>query len=234
MTKRCPAWHRHCSMELGLYRCAGQPTIENDRQNMKKSKLAIIGVAALSLGLATGVQAVPINGSIQFAGGATLNGSGTKGVGDATAFTGFSSLGVLTASGTYGQILANGVNSVSFDTFSFGGGILSPSPLQYLWTVVDNSGNTYTFEATDAMIVTQSFDSQTGISFLNITGSGYAFLNGADQTAGTWSITDTGTTPTQATFTFGASTTVPDGGTTVMLLGGTLFLIVILRRKLAV
>jgi VPDSG-CTERM motif len=198
---------------------------------VKNVRISVIALAVASFGCATVVQAVPITGGINFTGGATLNGSGSEGLADATAFTGFSNLGVLSASGTYSAILVNGVSSVSFQTFSFAGGVLSPSPLQYLWSVTDDSGNTYTFEATDAMIVSQYLNSD-GTSFLNITGDGYAFLNGGDQTAGTWSITDTGSSPTQATFTFGSATTVPDGGMTAMLLGIGLSAVVFLRKKL--
>jgi VPDSG-CTERM motif len=198
---------------------------------VKNVKMWVVAVAVGMLGHASTVQAVPITGSINFIGGATLNGSGSAGLSDATAFTGFSSLGVLTATGTYSAILVNGVSSVSFQTFSFAGGVLSPSPLQYLWSVTDGLGNTYTFEATDAMIVSQYLNPD-GTSFLNITGDGYAFLNGGDQTAGTWSITDTGSSKTQATFTFGSATTVPDGGTTAMLLGIGLSAVVLLRKRL--
>jgi len=198
---------------------------------VKNGKLTAIALVVASVGYTVSVQAVPISGSIYFTGGATLNGSGTDGLADATAFTGFSNLGVLTATGSYSPILVNGVSSVSFQTFSFAGGVLSPSPLQYLWSVTDDSGNTYTFEATDAMIVSQYINSD-GTSFLNITGGGYAFVNGGDQTAGAWSITDTGSSPTQATFTFGSATAVPDGGTTVMLLGVALSGFVLFRKKL--
>jgi len=198
---------------------------------VKNGKLTAIALVVASVGYTVSVQAVPISGSIYFTGGATLNGSGTDGLADATAFTGFSNLGVLTATGSYSPILVNGVSSVSFQTFSFAGGVLSPSPLQYLWSVTDDSGNTYTFEATDAMIVSQYINSD-GTSFLYITGGGYAFVNGGDQTAGAWSITDTGSSPTQATFTFGSATAVPDGGTTVMLLGVALSGFVLFRKKL--
>ena len=184
-------------------------------------------VVAAFAGACASVQANPINGEISFDGAVTLNGS----LATATKITGYSNLTVEGGleTGTYAPLNAgggNGVNGISgldFSTFGFGGNVLAPSPLSPLWTV-SFGGNVYSFDATSVQIVTQI----TG--FLNLSGSGVAYLNGGDATLGTWTITDTGATGPK--FTFGSSAVVPDSGTTVGLLGAGLAGCALLNRKL--
>lgn len=177
-----------------------------------------------SLGLVAAVQATPINGLIEFSGGvATLNGS----LGSATAFTDISGVTVSYATGDYATLLGAPATFAPPPNWSFAGFVLSPSPLVNLWSV-SYGGHTYTFQATSIVPLQSSQNS----SFLNLSGYGYAYIDGSvtTKTFGTWTITDTATAGPK--FTFGASTAVPDGGTTAMLLGGALFMVVILRRKL--
>lgn len=187
-------------------------------------KLATIAVVAASLGWAVTVHATPISGFIEFSGGvATLNGS----LGSATAFTDISGVTVSYATGDYTTLLGSSASFAPPPNWSFAGFALSPSPLVNLWSV-SSGGSTYTFQA----ISIDPLQSSQNSNFLNLFGYGYAYIDGnvATKTLGTWTITDTALTGTK--FTFGATTMVPDGGTTAMLLGGALFLVVILRRRL--
>jgi len=178
-------------------------------------------VAAL-VGFSASVQAVPVNGTISFIGGSTVN---TGNLGTATAITGYSSLSVLggAETGSYGALNGGGNfgGTLTFSPFSFTGGVLNPASV-LLWTVT-SGGITYSFTATSVAI-----NSQSSI-FLNLTGSGVASITGYGSSSGTWSITDT--TQGGPIFTFGASTTVPDGGTTVMLLGAALAGLCLFRKK---
>lgn len=187
---------------------------------MKTGRLSII-VVGVSLGLVAAVQAMPINGSIQFSGGlAALNGP----LGTATAFDGISGSTVSYATGDYAPLLGSSVSFAPPPDWNFAGFVLSPSPLVNLWSV-SYGGATYAFQA----ISIDPMQSSQNDNFLNLHGSGYAYI-GSEKTAGTWNITVT--SQGGSTFGFYAATTVPDGGTTAMLLGGALFTVVILRRKL--
>ncbi len=135
------------------------------------------------------------NGSIDFFGGATLNGP----LSTATAFTSFTGPfsgepGVLPgATGDFAVIPA--YSPVTFSTFSFN----PPDSNFQLWTLSVGS-TTYTFDASTVQV-----DNQSSM-FLNLSGNGTAVVTGYLDTPGTWTITDTG--GSSATFTFGASTTV--------------------------
>jgi VPDSG-CTERM motif len=79
-----------------------------------------------------------------------------------------------------------------------------------LWSV-----DGFSFALASSSIVTQN------VNFLNISGPGTITGNGFDPTPGVWSFTSTnsnGNPQTQFTFTTD-STAIPDGGTTVALLG---------------
>jgi len=193
------------------------------KSNLLKSLLT--GLVAAGLGMTA--QALPsINGAISFTGGSTTD---TGNLGTATALTGYSSLSVLAGAETGNYLplspAGNGGGTLSFTPFSFAGSVLTPSPLVPLWTIT-YLVVTYSFDATSVLIATQTS------TFLNLTGSGIAHETGYADSPGTWSITDT-TQGASLVFTFGASTTVPDGGTTVLLLGAALSGLALIRRKLA-
>ena len=195
---------------------------------MKNNKwLTIAGIVA-SLGLASAVQAVPITGSVDMSGTATLN---NISLGSATAAT---SLSAVTVGGTpTGSFTGTAGDSVSWSGFAFSGGSASP-----LWTYTDaGTGYTYKFNLTSDSIVTQNN------SFLNLMGSGTLFITGSGSpydvggTAGSWSFTISnagGGAHQNFLFTFANSqtATAPDGGSTVMLLGAALSAFGLLRKKL--
>jgi hypothetical protein len=156
-----------------------------------------------------------INGDIQFTGGATLD---TGNLATATAFTQIFGpggpgsqplvLGGGTQTGSYASV--PGGTQVTFQTFSFA----TSSPVVPLWTFTVGA-TTYSF---DASTITVPFQNQF---FLDIQGTGTAFITGFTPTAGTWEVTDTGVGNVPV-FTFGAATDVggsaPEPSTMVLLL----------------
>src|SRR5437867_9400777 len=173
-------------------------------------------------------HAVAITGSIQFLGGATLNGP----LDTATAFTGFydsfftpgssPTVQAFSQSGAYASV-PNGT-ATTWQTFSFAPG--SPSVIP-LWTFTVGA-SVYSFDASTINIIHQ--DSQ----ILNLSGKGVAHISGLDDTDGSWTITVNGS---GTTFTFGASSSlqqgsVPDGGSTLLLVGVALSALALARKRL--
>jgi hypothetical protein len=170
---------------------------------MKRNLFKQLAACAIALAMtALGAQAQPsITGEISFSGGATLNGP----LGSATAFTSvFGPLGpgldvpVVNsgATGSYANVPVG--TPVSFTPFTF-----NPAPAStfQLWSFVDG-GSTYSFDVTSVSIAYQL------PNFLNIEGTGVAYITGFAPTAGTWGITDTGSTG--SVFTFGNVVIVPE------------------------
>jgi hypothetical protein len=163
-------------------------------------------VAAVLIGASA--RADQINGTIQFGGGGMTTDTGN--LATATAFTAISGVnvsgGIIAPTGSYA---GTDGTTVTFTPFSFTASGVTP-----LWTFTVG-GVTYSFDATSVGIQTQNS------SFLNLQGSGMAYISGGDTTytptIGTWTITDTATTDQ---FTFSASTTtVPDSGSTALMIG---------------
>jgi len=191
--------------------------------SMKTSVLAVGAILLNCAILCQQSQAVPITGSVNMAGSVTLDDTDLDLATEASSFgTSF----VTSGSGAYaGTVLS----SVSWTVpFSW-----NPpnTPIDDLWTFVSGA-RTYTFDLSTITIVSQ--DS----SFLNLTGTGTLQISGVgpvyDDTFGTFAFTiaDTDTAAT-ATFGFSSSNTaLPDGGTTMLLLGSALLGIGALRRKL--
>ena len=191
---------------------------------MKNKYLIMTAAVATFIGLSATVQAIPISGNVTFFGNATLN-SGSTVVG-ATEVTGWSST-VVTASS--GNLFATPfTTAVAFTApWTFGTG--QPA----LWSYVGADGDTFTFNlisSTLATIVTGS------PSTLSVTGSGTISATGPvalDITVGTWAFS-TQDPSVSGTFSFSAASgTVPDGGTTVMLLGSALVGLGLIKRKLS-
>jgi len=177
------------------------------------------GSLLLAFALSTGVaRATPITGTINFNGEATTN-SGN--LATATSFTTIVGTTVVPLElGSYAAIPA--ITPVTFTPFAFNAAGVTP-----LWTLT-YAGVTYSFTATSIVVAAQN------ANFLNITGTGIASITGFQNTAGSWSITDT-TVGGSPTFTFGAASVVPDSGTTAMLIllgvAGIGFGVVLARRR---
>ncbi len=167
---------------------------------MKLTQITKIGsLLVVSAALIATAKALPISGDINFDGVATTN---TGSLATATAFTSISGVTVVPVED--GNYAGTTGAPVTFTPFSFSAAGVTP-----LWTFTWG-GITYSFDATSITIVSQK------VGFLNLEGNGWAMETGFDATAGTWSITDTGT---KATVTFGSAATVPDSGATALLIG---------------
>ena len=157
--------------------------------------------------------------SIDFEGNATLNGP----IGTATAFTSITGLQGFpnpanpisqNATGSYLPVPSG--TSVPFSNFTFGGG--SPSSNFTLWNFTVG-GTAYSFVVSTVSIAfQQAFPSGGG--FLNLTGTGTAFIDGSSALA-TWSITDNSQNPAQPQVTFSSAfaTTTPLPEPSVFALG---------------
>jgi hypothetical protein len=172
---------------------------------MKKTFLTGI----LALGMAIAAQAIPITGTIDMSGTATLNNTSLGSATAVTAFTGVTVGGAPTGTfaGTFGA-------AVTWSGFSWPSNVL----VAPLWTFVFGA-NTYSFDLANVTVSSQDN------SFLNLMGSGTLHVTGFDDTPGLWSFTisnPTGDPHANFMFTFANSQTatgVPDGGMTVALLG---------------
>lgn len=177
----------------------------------------------LALAFTASVQAIPIGGTIQFVGTATMNSSQTAFVSFGDPLGGGLGPWVQAGSqtGSYGGVAAG--TTAIWTPFTFNPPAASVTPL-WMFTV---GGTTYSFDAT-SMTVTHP-----NASTVNITGSGIAHITGFADTIGTWTVTATGA---GVDFTFGAFTGpgggVADGGTTVLLLGTALSGVALLRKKM--
>ena len=178
----------------------------------------VAGGAVLLMPLVT--NAIPITGSIEFSGTATVDSgiTGFVGYSDANSDP-FSAPVVNSGTGSYLGVAAG--TAATWTPFTFAPPAASISPL---WDMTYNGVN-YSFAATTMTVLDAS------AADVKIVGTGIAHITGFDDTVGTWEV-DASNPQGGLTFSFGASTSVPDGGTTVLMLGAGLSLVAMLRRKL--
>lgn len=184
-------------------------------RDMKSSLLRflMVSVVLVSVGFSAAVQAIPITGSINMGGSAATDNSDVT---LAKAFTSFGSttpVTVTSGTGAYFDLPAE--TTVLWTPFIFKPANGS-TPVIPLWTFTIGSV-TYSF---DLHSLTGYFSGESGgVSFLGLFGNGTASISGGtyDTTFGDWSLNDTSTDV--STFSFSSVTTVPDGGTSVILLG---------------
>lgn len=160
--------------------------------------------------LTPAAQANEITGSIGF-GSLGVNITGAD-LATASSFT-LSDPFITTETGTYTGVPI--LTSVTFNGFQFNPPVASVTPL---WTF-DAGGLTYTFDATS---VTSSYDATT--RQWDIGGNGLAMVTGYTATPGEWNV-DLSQSGASIVFDSSAAVSpsgpsVPDGGSTVMLLGG--------------
>ncbi len=195
---------------------------------LTKTVLAVLATAALTLSSA---QAVQITGDIDFAGQAFFN---TNSLATATQVTNFKTMAgfgldhsavVTDATGSFATTVVMGDIASFPSLYQF-----NPSaPATPLWTV-----GGFTFDLTSSTVVLQNS------KFLVIEGVGTLTGNGFDATVGTWAFTSQQSDGSnRGSFSFSANNAavpgqVPDGGTTVALLGAALTGVAALRRKLAI
>ena len=192
-------------------------------KNLTKTILGVLAIGFISCGLfSQQAQATSINGDIQFAGETRFD---------------TNSLATAHRVVTWFDVFHNaGFSSVTSGTGDFAGifpgtqatmaqpWIFNPStPTPGLWSV-----GGFSFDLLTSTIVTQN------ASTLVIEGTGIVSGNGFDPTSMDWSFTtQSAGGRTRTTFSFSANgASVPDGGTTVMLLGAALGALGMARRFL--
>lgn len=182
-----------------------------------KKILALL--AMLCCFAATTAVAVPITGSINFAGNNAYLGGTTP----ATA-TGIDFLLGLTLFGNQGDYAAvTPGTTVTFQDFYFSP-TMSPNPVAPLWTF-DFDSKTYSFDMTSV----SSSVSPDGSS-LTLVGNGILSITGFDDTLGSWVFTTQGTIKTLSFSATGSSSVVPEPGT-MLLLGAGLLGVGLYRRS---
>lgn len=214
---------------------------------MKLSNKMLAAVVLGTLAAASPVGAVQIDGDIKFVGGVDLNGSIGAG-GTATAISTVWFNQVAFSDGDYAPLTPG--TSVPMNAFSFGpplGTVNGGAGVNPLWSVTVNVPSlggliTYSFDLDPS--ITVSMFTLSGLNFLSISGLGTASITGGttsyDDTWGSWAFsTQTASNNgglNEFFFTFSADQNVPpvgvpDGGTTLALLGGALVMAGSLRRK---
>jgi protein with PEP-CTERM/exosortase system signal len=185
---------------------------------MKNKLIIMAGAVALLASFSTSVQAIPITGGIAISGSYTANGT----AGDLTTATSMAVSGPYFIGATSGSF----VGATLPVTFATPISVNSPLNLVgvQLWSVLVGSA-TYTFTVSSE---TQTIDSPNQVTLV---GAG-TFADGtlADSSVGTFQL---GFGVTQTTFSFqnNNQVNVPDGGMTVMLLGGALAGLGLLKKK---
>jgi VPDSG-CTERM motif len=182
-----------------------------------KTKWMITTAVAALLGFSATVQAVPIAGSIGVSGTYTLNGANLA-----------SSTSLAITSTSLGSALGSfSGGALTFFATPIGvNGAVGNLVNATLWTL--KAGSTiYTFT------VTSEAQGATSPSSLALSGSGTVTDNvsGADTSFGAWQL-NFGAIGGSFTWQNTSGTNVPDGGTTVLLLGAAFSGLGLLRRKL--
>ncbi|MDR3459004.1 MAG: VPDSG-CTERM sorting domain-containing protein [Verrucomicrobiae bacterium] len=180
-----------------------------------KNILKVVAVAAVAVALTQSVQAVPVVGNIGFSGAVQLNSSTVQ---TATEALAWNNTVVNATSGSFSSV-ANGAAVALASPWFFNSGALNN-----FWVV-----GGFTFNLASSAIYSQ--DSL----FLNVVLAGTVTGNGFDATAftGTFQVANP-SADGHTTFTERLSfNSVPDGGTTVLLLGSALSGLALIRRKLS-
>lgn len=182
-----------------------------------KSIFRIIGAATVVLALTQSIQAVPMTGSLNFTGQAVLNSSSVNNATAETSWVGPFVTG--TSTGSFSGVPLNSTVSMAIYTWNFN--TLSAS-VSGFWSV-----DGFSFQLQSSHITSQSGGS------LSVTALGMVTGGGFDPTLMQWNFSakDAGSSP--PTFSWSATTNVPDGAATVVLLGIALFGVALLKRKLS-
>jgi len=178
-----------------------------------KNIIKFVAVAAVAVALTQTVQAVPITGNVGFSGKVQLNSGSVQTATQAIAWF---------------NTVVNG-QSGSFSGVSDGTSVAIAAPWSFNSGLVNNfwSVGGFTFNLTSSSIFSQ--DSL----FLNVILTGTVTAAGFDATAftGTFQVANPPSNG-QTTFTERLSfNSVPDGGTTVLLLGAALSGLALVKRK---
>jgi len=194
---------------------------------MKKMLFALAGAVVFLTFIQT-IQAVPITGAIGFAGNANLNTDTAATATTVVAWSGATTANpvVHSDSGVIAGLIPLGTQIVFSAPWNF----TVSSQINPFWFVQGTPG--INFELLNSTFVRGVLG---GTPYVAISGIGTLNASGYDATTWNFSVTfqDPSTVPSANTFTFSASqANVPDGGTTVMLLGAALSGTALLKRLL--
>lgn len=195
------------------------------------TSLKAAGVVLAVAGMALSAPAIPtsISGDISMSGTVTIDGTGFN---TATKFTAFQNVFVGGPAALSGDYAGTSGAAVTMTPYTWSPPTAS-TPISPLWSFT-SAGKTYSF---DLSVLHMDFSSPTGLLLsglgtAHITGSGVEKLD----TTGRWNLS--AQTLGTATFTYSSSTSVsagvPDGGSTVAMMGAALLGLGLLRRYLAV
>jgi len=188
---------------------------------MRKTFLPLLGTLTAALMAANFSLAIPITGSVDFSGGASLNGTTLD---NATQVLTWTSVNVTPFGVTIGSALDSTINPG--DAVAMTGPWSFNSGRSALWMV-----GGFVFDLQTSGVIEQTVD------FISVKGYGMLSGNGFDPTPGTWFFTSQGAGIGNGNFSFSAATlaqttAVPDGGTTALLFGAACIgLVVSTRRK---
>jgi hypothetical protein len=182
---------------------------------MKLNKLIKIAVPAAFLAFACSASATYISGSIGFTGTyQTMPTAFDLGTADALHISGVS----VTPNSQFGDYAAvpNGYSPINYSNVTF-----DPITVGPLWSF-NYLGVNYTFTMdTMTLVVQNNF-------VVALQGNGTATIDGFQPTNGRWTLT---ANQNSQTLTFSSGADVPDGGTSIALLGASLLGLAGLRRK---
>ena len=188
---------------------------------MKRLLPKSAGALLLALAFGGAAIALPINGNITFAGDISLGGPAGFNFGTATSVQSWDSTIVNNVDGDFATYISAG----------------APVTFQAPWTF--NSGSVENFWNLGGFqfdLIASALEFQDATS-LSVKGTGTTWGNGFDPTEGTW-LFSTQSIAADGLFSFAASvgsaspgTSVPDGGTTLLLLGGGLIGLTLLSRR---
>jgi len=187
-----------------------------------KNIIQLTSVMAVSLAMSQALLATPINGTIGFTGGVTYD---TSSAATATEVTSWITPIVKLDSGSFATIATGSAATFTSSVWSFN----TSTPMNNFWSV-----GGFTFRLLSSSVSSQGgTPGQSGYIFAY--GTGIVSGNGYDNTFLSWSFTSqdpkAGINPDSWTFSASAAP-VPDGGTTVVLLGMALSCAALLKRQL--
>lgn len=188
-------------------------------------------LVVLSVGLVQGVNATTITGGLAFTGQVTYNNSSPGNASQVTTWTGVT---VTSGSGVFAGSNPFAIAPGSAVTFASGAwNFHTTSPINSFWSV-----GGFTFQLLSSIIVSQG--GTPGVNgFVVVDGTGIISGHGYTPTTMSWSFSSydlgLGGNPQRWSFNTTANgsspATVPDGGSTLLLLGLTLSGLVSLKRK---
>jgi VPDSG-CTERM motif len=183
-------------------------TLNRKITTMKKTILTLLGVAAIGCALFS-QQAYA--DSISFAGG-SASATGDSSLSSPTTVSFSSGWSVFAGNGIFAGTTGSATTMTSYSFTGDGAAAACTTCPETQWSFV-SGGNTYSFTLTSLT------NAATRAGSIAASGVGYVQVNGGSHISGTWSMNGSGSGFNYgANFTF-VSTTVPDGGSAVALLG---------------